>query len=149
MQRGEPERFATIALQIPAEQFLVTGDRERLAAVFSILLTTATEAAATGVKTTIQFLRGANEEVTVKIFADRELPQTLVESIFEHHDESAPPVLPPHEAGAPGFSLVHDLIWLHGGRITVTSRPGEGAVFLFTLPPAQPGLKVQTKVDNS
>jgi len=149
MQRAEPEKFATISPQIPAEPFLVTGDRERLAAVFGILLTTATEAAATGAKTTIQFLRGANEEVTVKIFAGRELPQTLVESIFEHHDESAPPVLPPHEAGAPGFSLVHDLIWLHGGRITVTSRPGEGAVFLFTLPPAQPGLKVQTKVDNS
>jgi len=148
MQRGEPERFATIALQIPAEQFLVTGDRERLAAVFGILLTAAT-GTGTQAKTTIHFLRGATDEVTVKIFAGRELPQSVVDGIFEHRDESAPPLMPQNERDAPGFSLVHDLIWLHGGRITVTSRNGEGAAFLFTLPPAQPGLKVETRTENS
>jgi signal transduction histidine kinase len=149
MQRGEPEQFATITLQIPAEPFLVTGDRERLAVVFGILLSTATASAAAGAKTTIQFLRGATEEMTVKIFAGRELPQSVVDSIFEHHDEAASPLAPQGEVGAPGFSLVHDLIWLHGGRISVTSRSGEGAVFLFTLPPGQPGLKVQTKTGKT
>ena len=144
MQRGEPERFEAIARQIPPEPFLVTGDRERLAVVFRILLATATEGAGGGAKTTIQFLRGAREEVTVKIFAARELPPPIMDRIFEHHNESAPPALHQDEPGAPGFSLVHDLIWLHGGRITVTSGSGEGAVFLFTLPPAQLELRAQT-----
>src|SRR5258708_33912707 len=46
MQCAEAERFATISRQIPAEPFLVTGDRERLAAGFGILLTAATGGAA-------------------------------------------------------------------------------------------------------
>ena len=140
MQRRELERFEAITLQIPPEPFLVTGDRERLAVVFGILLAAATEGAGGQAKTTIQFLRGAQKEVTVKIFAARELPLSVMERIFEHHHESTPAVQHEDKAGAPGFSLVHDLMWLHGGRITVTSGSGEGAVFLFTLPPAELGL---------
>ena len=149
MQRGEPERFEAITQQIPSEPFPVTGDRERLAVVFGILLTTATEGAVGRAKTTIQFLRGAREEVTVKIFAGRELPPSLVDRIFEHYDASAPTVLHQDEPGLPGLSLVHDLIWLHGGRITVTSHSGEGSVFLFTLPPAQSGLETLMKPVNT
>jgi signal transduction histidine kinase len=114
--------------------------------VFGILLTAATEGAAGRGKVTIQFRRGANEEVTVKIYTGAELPPPLVDRIFEHHHEPAPPQDTP---GASGFSLAHDLIWLHGGRITVTSHPGEGAVFVVTLPPAQSGLKAQTKTANT
>lgn len=149
MQRGEPARFEAIIQQIPPEPFPVTGDRERLAVVFAILLTAATEETAGGrAKTTIQVLRGARKEVTVRILAGRELPPPLVDRIFDHGDESEPPVMPQSEPGVAGISLVHDLIWLHGGRITATSRSGEGTVFLFTLPPAQLELEAQTRTEK-
>ncbi len=141
LRRGEPEKFGPITLQIPAESFPVTADRERLAVVFGILLTAATGVAGGGARVTVRFLRGVNGEVTVKIFAGRDLPQTLMDNIFEHHEESPPSALASESPVAPGLALVHDMIWLHGGRITATNCPGEGAVFLFTLPPAQLGLK--------
>ena len=39
-----------------------------------------------------------------------------------------------HEGSGIGLALVHDLVGLHGGRITVVSRPGEGSTFTVTLP---------------
>ena len=33
-----------------------------------------------------------------------------------------------------GLALAHELVDLHGGELTVESRPGEGATFVFTLP---------------
>ncbi|MEY2879617.1 MAG: hypothetical protein RLZZ15_1997 [Verrucomicrobiota bacterium] len=37
-----------------------------------------------------------------------------------------------------GLSIAHEIVQLHGGRITVESLPGEGATFVVTLPIAPP-----------
>ena len=37
-----------------------------------------------------------------------------------------------------GLALTHQIVRDHGGTITVTSPPGEGATFAIALPPAAP-----------
>jgi len=54
----------------------------------------------------------------------------LFTQFFRAHDRS------PHAGGGTGLGLVitRVLVELHGGRITVSSAPGQGATFRFTLP---------------
>jgi len=54
----------------------------------------------------------------------------LFTQFFRVHDRS------PHAGGGTGLGLVitRVLVELHGGRITVSSAPGQGATFCFTLP---------------
>jgi len=42
-----------------------------------------------------------------------------------------------HEGAGLGLSITRHLVELHGGRITVQSKPGEGSVFCFSIPAAQ------------
>lgn len=39
-----------------------------------------------------------------------------------------------HEGTGIGLALTHELVRLHGGTIAVTSRPGEGSMFLVRIP---------------
>jgi diguanylate cyclase (GGDEF)-like protein/PAS domain S-box-containing protein len=39
-----------------------------------------------------------------------------------------------HEGSGIGLALVRDLVALHGGEVTVASRPGEGSTFTVSLP---------------
>ncbi len=108
--------------------------------MLDILLANAIQCTAHGGEITAQFLRGASGEVTVRLFAAGEgLAPQLVDRIFEHRDESTPATHPEGPRMA-GLLLLHDMVWLHGGRMSVTSNPGEGTVFTFTLPPAQTSL---------
>src|SRR5215471_6293309 len=54
----------------------------------------------------------------------------LFTKFFRAHDRS------PHAGGGTGLGLVitRVLVELHGGQITVSSAPGQGATFSFTLP---------------
>jgi signal transduction histidine kinase len=135
------EKSITVREQISAEAYTVTADRHRLAVVFDILVANAIHCTSNGGEITAQVLRGASGEVTVRLFAAGEgLPPQLVDRIFEHRDESAPAVKYADWPQMAGLSLVHDMVWLHGGRMSVTSNPGEGTMFTFTLPPAQTSL---------
>jgi len=138
-RRRISEKSSRIEEQISAEPFRVIGDKDKLAAVLDMLLASALQCAGNDGEVTAQFLRGANGDVTVRLFATGEgLPPELVDRLFEHHDALASGTPDPGRPRVAGLSLVHDLIWLHGGRISATSNPGEGTVFTFTLPPAPP-----------
>src|SRR5579864_4962291 len=138
MQRHASEKSIRIREQIPSEIFTVTADRERLAVVFELVLASAIQCAAPETEITAQLLRGANGEVTVRFMAaGARLPAHILERLFDHGGESASFVSGPDEQRIAGLSFVHDMVWLHGGRIAVMSSEEEGTVFVFTLPPPQ------------
>lgn len=136
--RRASEQSIRITEEISSGPFTVSADREKLAFMLDILVANAIQCTANDGEITAQFLRGANGEVTVRLSAAGEgLAPQLVDRIFEHRDESAPAASDPEVRRMAGLSLVHDMVWLHGGRMSVTSTPGEGTVFTFTLPPVQ------------
>jgi two-component system sensor kinase len=49
-----------------------------------------------------------------------------------------------------GLAIVQRIVARHGGEIWATSRPGEGAVFEFTLPgDAEPGVQARTQTTGT
>lgn len=57
-----------------------------------------------------------------------------MERIF-HKFQQAEPATKKHEAGSGvGLTIAKNLVELHGGRLWLTSRPGQGSTFYFSLP---------------
>jgi signal transduction histidine kinase len=138
MRRHISEKSIRIREEIRSENFTVTADRGRIAVIFELVLASAIHCSAPEAELTTKFLRGANGEVTVRLFAPGAgLPPHILERLFDHSGESMPLALHPDAPGIPGLAFVHDMILAHGGRIAVTSDGEEGTIFVFTLPPPQ------------
>jgi signal transduction histidine kinase len=131
------EKSITIKEQIPLEPLTVAADRQRLATVFEVILANAIQCAGNGAEIVAELAHGANGEVTVRILAGGEaIPAEWMEKSFDHLDEPALSESGPHGMRLAGLSLVHDMVWLHGGRMAVMSTAGKGTVFVVTLPSA-------------
>jgi signal transduction histidine kinase len=79
--------------------------------------------------------RLAGREVLLEVsdtgvgIAEAELPR-----LFERFHRIAGGEARTHEGSGIGLALVRDTVALHGGRVEVTSRPGEGTTFTVRLP---------------
>jgi signal transduction histidine kinase len=126
------EKAIQIQQQIPHESFITTCDRHKVEFVFSSLLANAIRCSESGGRISVEFSRGRQREITVK-FSDfgTGLPPEQINKIFERYYSSAFDSAKPTDQGLAG---VYDIIGLHGGRLFVNSRPGEGSTLLFTLP---------------
>ena len=66
------------------------------------------------------------------------------DSIFQPFFQAENPLVKMHEGSGLGLAISRKLIEGQGGTIGVTSKPGAGSIFYFTLPvaeepPAAPG----------
>jgi signal transduction histidine kinase len=117
---------------IPPEPFVTTCDPAKIEFVFASLLANSLRSTEPGGRISVEFSRGRQKEITIKIsdFGAGLTPEQI-NKIFERYYSSAFPPASPTDLGLAG---VYDIIGLHGGRLFVNSRPGEGTTFLFTLP---------------
>src|SRR5262249_37193498 len=117
---------------VPNNRFVTACDAAKLEYVFNSLLANAIRNTNPGGQIVIEFSRGRQREITVKITDyGGGLPPEQINLIFERYYGR------PISASSPtdiGLSGVYDIIGLHGGRLFVNSRAGEGSTFLFTLP---------------
>ncbi|HWU39579.1 MAG TPA: ATP-binding protein [Candidatus Acidoferrum sp.] len=65
------------------------------------------------------------------------IPADQLGRIFEEFEQVADPTHPRQEGTGLGLALVKKLVELHGGTIRVTSTPGQGSTFAFTVPIAR------------
>jgi PAS domain S-box-containing protein len=106
------------------------GDRGRLEQVLINLVANASDAMPAGGRATIR--TGRDGETVWFEVCDRGpgIPPSLRERVFE-------PFFTTREGGQHaglGLTVVQRIVDEHGGRITVTSRPGEGTAFRVALP---------------
>jgi signal transduction histidine kinase len=128
------EKGIQLASLVPAGRFEIIGDREKLGQVLSSLLANALKYADRGGSIRVEFHRGKQGEATIKVQdTGAGIPKDLVDRLFDSCAPGAPRPELPNSIGH-GLSLAHDIVCLHGGRMSVSSKMGKGSVFAITLP---------------
>jgi signal transduction histidine kinase len=122
--------------EVDADGAMVKVDRDRIEHVFDNLIVNAIQH--TGRGGTIRVSAGADGERAR--FAVRDsgegIPQEQLPRIF---DKFYRVPTARHSGGAGlGLAIVREIVAAHGGQIDVTSEPGKGTTFTFTLPMARP-----------
>lgn len=129
------QKAVRIKVNIAAEPFTIMGDKEKLAQVFDDLLMNAVKFTDGGGEIVVEFSRGDEDEVSVKVSdTGVGIPPGLLDKIFDRYSQADRPAARGKDRLVAGLSSVHDIIRLHGGRISVASKVGEGSTFIFTLP---------------
>ncbi len=137
MQEQLRIRQIELVLNLPGDDGpMVIGNAIRLEQVFINLLTNARDAVAETDRKVISVSCSVEEEKAVLLFQDsgNGIPPGLEERIFD-------PFFTTKQVGSGtglGLSITYGIITDHGGTISLTSAPQEGAAFTIRLPLAQP-----------
>ncbi|MCL6430596.1 MAG: response regulator [Anaerolineae bacterium] len=128
----------TIETRLPPELPRAFADREKLRIILLNLISNAIKFTPDGGTITIE---GAtqDEELVVSVRdTGIGIPQEEQERIFERFYQVADSLRREQAGLGLGLSIVRGMVELHGGRIWVESRVGEGSTFTFTLPEWHP-----------
>jgi len=125
-------REIEVALHLGPEEPVVVGNPIQLEQVFINLLTNARDAVADSPRKAIRISDSVGAEGVEVALTDTGpgIPPGLERRIFD-------PFFTTKEVGKGtglGLSITYGIVKEHGGTISVTSRPGEGATFLLQLP---------------
>ena len=132
------ERGVTIEVIAATDRTTVRGDRDELLSVFDNLIENAIKYGKSGGKVEVTLADGASASelmVTVRDFGPGIAPEHLprLTERFYRVDNT----LSRAEGGTGlGLALVKHTVSRHRGRLTIESRPGEGAAFTVALPRA-------------
>jgi signal transduction histidine kinase/ActR/RegA family two-component response regulator len=126
-------RNIEIALNLDKDLF-VKGNRSLLSQVFMNLYSNANDAMPNGGKLVVEARRKGNKVLAVVSDTGIGMDEKTVEKIFD-------PFFTLKEVGKGtglGLSTVHGIVEEHRGDISVSSKPGKGAVFRISFPYAEP-----------
>jgi two-component system phosphate regulon sensor histidine kinase PhoR len=134
LQASADERNVELHLSLPPKIPKIRGDKDRLAVVFNNLLGNAIKYTEAGGSATLTCEdRGRDLEITVSDtglgISEEDLPH-----IFEKFYRSSSEQVEKRPGTGLGLATARQIVRLHGGEITVTSRLGEGSRFSVTLP---------------
>jgi len=130
-------RQITIALDLAPEDPIVVGNAIQLEQVLINLLTNARDAMAAAPVKVLTIASRVEGEAVVLSLGDTGcgIPEGMDQRIFD-------PFFTTKEVGKGtglGLSITYGIIKEHGGAISVTCHPGEGATFVVRLPLGRPG----------
>ncbi len=129
------DRGLGLTLDLPADGFFVTGDRDRLHQVFFNIISNAIKYTEHGrISVT---LRRTGDLIQVAV-ADtgRGIEPKDLERIFDKFERVG---IQTEEGSGLGLPIAKDIVKLHQGRIWAESEAGKGSRFIIELPAARPG----------
>jgi len=106
------------------------GDRERILQVIGNLLGNAVKFTPAGGSVAVRAQRTGDEVIVSVHDAGPGIAEEHLSRIFDRYWQATEAA---HRGTGLGLSIAKALVELHGGRIWVTSRPGAGSTFSFTL----------------
>jgi len=123
-----------LTLDVPADLPPVLGDGERVAQILANLLSNAHKYTPPGGRIGVA-ARRTGHRVRVEV-RDTGVGLTPYERsrLFTRFYRAQNPTAQAAGGTGLGLPITRQLVQLHGGTLTVASRPGEGSVFAFTLP---------------
>jgi two-component system, sensor histidine kinase ChiS len=124
---------------IPKDLPPARGDEDRLQQVLYNLVGNAIKFTDHGEIRVSAVLKEAMMEVSVTD-SGMGIPEDKLESIFKPFEQADSSDARIHGGAGLGLSITKQLVELHGGKISVESRPGQGAIFSFSIPAAHEGL---------
>lgn len=119
--------------RVAEEPLIVAGDREKLGLVFRRLLANAVKFTNAGgeIRTDIC---SEPDQIVIRISDTGDgIPPEFTDETFGRGERRSDAASSP-SAGAPKRPIVHEIVRMHGGRISVTSALGEGCTAVLTLP---------------
>lgn len=136
-----------LILDIKTEGLLVDGDANRLAQVFSNLLSNSAKYTDRGGQITLTLDRDGNEAVIRVADNGIGIPAPALENVFEMFSQ-----VQAHQSRSDGglgigLALVRNLVAMHSGTVSASSEgPGKGSTFTVRLPvvEARPRLVAET-----
>jgi two-component system phosphate regulon sensor histidine kinase PhoR len=132
------ERGVTVTVDEPAEPLVVSGDRDELTRVFENLVENALKYGASGKRVEITLSRapsanGDEAVVTVRDYGPGIPPEHLPRLTERFYRVDVTESRAQGGTGL-GLALVKHIMNRHRGRLTIESRPGQGATFTIRMP---------------
>jgi len=127
------EKSLALRLQLPRDSVACFFDQEKMREVIGNLVSNAIKFTEHGGVTIICIAKAEQAEVAV-IDTGRGIPRDQQLSIFEQFHQVGRAYGPGEKGVGLGLPISKKLIEQHGGSISLTSSPGTGSRFAFTLP---------------
>jgi two-component system, NtrC family, sensor kinase len=126
----------TLETQLPADLGSVRGDQRKIKQVLVNLLSNAVKFTPEGGRIEVHAQRVDGQAEVSVIDTGIGIAAEDFETVFEEFRQVGTDYAKKHEGTGLGLALSRKFVELHGGRIWLKSRPGEGSTFTFTIPVA-------------
>ena len=128
-------RDIEIEIEAAEPEFEVDADRGKLGQVFNNLLSNAVKFNVGGGHVWVRLARSGSDTVEVSVRdTGIGIDENALDRVFTRFYQADASSTRKYGGTGIGLSIAQDIVRLHGGRISVTSKLGEGSTFRFTLP---------------
>lgn len=123
-----------VKLEIDGPDLQIRASRKRIARVISNLVSNAISFSPTNAAVKIQITDSSNSALVKIIDNGPGVPKDYQKLIFERFSGAKSNGPKDRVSTGIGLSICRDIITAHGGMVGLTSEPGNGSIFWFSLP---------------